>query len=198
VRHIIHNDYVRRRIFAIVLSGMLGSANEIADDPYALYSSILRGNATCVPFEDGEVAAISLRTSAPSEWTLKELKPSTQEEQAMVEEFKRLNSTKHGWKRQFDLGRRYRLLDERQAQVAGRCMFREEFGQARCAPYIGMVWVRSLSIPAFNRVHTRALVWIHNGREGWGGGSELAEYRKIAGEWRRVTDTFVPGHCIKY
>jgi hypothetical protein len=186
------------RWLGIVLLGMLSSAADIEDDAYGLYSAILRGSSSCASFEKSEVGAIRVNSAGPSEWILKELNPSTPEERAMVENFRQLNSTSHEWARRFDFGRTYRLLSYIEAQAAGRCMYRAEFDQPECAPYLGMVWVRSFSIPSFNRAHTRALVSIHNGREGWGGGSELAEYRKGGDRWQRQTDTFAPGHCIKY
>jgi hypothetical protein len=125
----------------------------------------------------------------------KELKPTSEEERTMLGGLRQINSTAIEWKRRFDFARTYRLLNEHEAQVAGRCMYREEFTQPQCQPYIGMVWVRRLSVPSFNSEHTRALVQIHFGREGFGGGAEIAEYHKMKTGWQRQKTGFASKHC---
>jgi hypothetical protein len=171
---------------------------KIGQEAYELYSFIYRSPTHCDPLKSEEVLAIGATTVEVPEWMLRELKPRSAEERAMVDSLRRLGSAKFKWEERFNFGRSYRLLNDEEARVAGRCMYREEFGQAQCTPYIWMEWVRGFSLPSFNRNRTRALVYTSRGREAWGGSAELIEYWKSNAGWRREDHGFVSGNCAKF
>jgi len=170
---------------------------DIARDAYELYSAIYRQGARCESLQPGEMLIIS-RDAAdlPGHRAFDELlKPKSEEDRAMIRELIRLNGTPHLWNSGFDFGRPYRMVTDKQGQIALDCGDRRD-AKGRCAPYANVYWVRFFSVPSFNADHTRALVFTSRGVRGFGGAFEFTEYRKTAVGWQLEEHSFAVG-CVK-
>lgn len=125
------------------------------------------------------------------------LKPATADEREMADAFVAANKQSHRWERRFTIAAGYRLLSGAEASAAESCIQHRDV--PGCGGYSGVLHVRYLGVPGFNRVHTRALVSVLKrcGGECGSGGVFVAE--KVGGSWKRAAGTeFVSGCSWMY
>ncbi len=161
------------------------SADPLTPDVYSLYSTIYQAGPG-----SGELLGITA-SPLPLKDSLTCLKPSTPEEQEMVEAAKDQLVGPIEWKRQFNFGRAYTLIPPGQVTKAIDCIqFSGKGTPAGCKPYSGLRYVRFLSIPVFNRDHTRALVATARICGGLCGSGGAFVYRKTTQGWELETGSF--------
>jgi hypothetical protein len=167
--------------------------NAVPDsESYALYSSIYRNSNWLEPDEIVGIAAKAIAVAREGC-----LKPVTKEERMMVDAASTLSAYHPEWKRRFDFGHVYRLIRSAETNKATDCIS----GSARggdlpgCEAYAKMRFVRFLSIPVFNRDHTRALVAISRVCGGLCGNGSLQVFRRTRGGWELEPDSFAK--CLR-
>src|SRR5579872_4586356 len=85
------------------------------------------------------------------------LRPSTPEEQEMSDAFAAANRQSHHWETKFTIPAGYKLIPREEAGAAQRCL--ETHSQdGSCARFKGILHVRFLGVPGFDRTHMHALV----------------------------------------
>ncbi len=160
-------------------------------DGYALYSSIYRSSNSIAPDEVLAIAAEPLILSAmPGIASC--LTPSTDEERRMVDAANTLRTNKGQWKRRFDIGNAYLLIPPGEINNAIGCVSshgRQSSG-GHCDAYAHVRFVRFLSIPIFNRDHTRALLGIDKACGGLCGNGDTRVYRKTREGWKVEANSF--------
>jgi hypothetical protein len=156
-------------------------------ESYALYSSIYRNSNS---FEPDELIGIAVKAKEVHREDC--LEPVTREERMMVDAASKLIGHHREWEEQFDFGRAYRLIPSVETNKAIDCIIGSKGGRnpQECAAYARMRYVRFLSVPAFNRDHTRALVEISRVCGGLCGNGSLQVYRRTRGGWKLERDSF--------
>ncbi len=164
------------------------STNALDSESYALYSAIYRSSKGLASDEVIGIAAEPL--SFPSD--LSRLKPSTAEERQMVEAASAVKPDLAEWKRRFDLGRAYILIPPAATDKAIDCIGESQTNHhvTGCEPYVKLRYVRFLSIPIFNKDHTRALVAIDRSCGGLCGNGGIYAYRRTNKGWELDTTSF--------
>jgi hypothetical protein len=167
------------------------SGDPLTPEAYSLYSAIYRSGsaellgiaASPLPFKDSSLSC---------------LKPSTPEEREMVKAAKNQVVGRVEWKRQFDFGRAYILIPAAETNKAIDCIqFATRSGAlTECDPYVKLQYVRFLSIPIFNRDHTRALVAASRVCGGVCGDGGVFVYRKTRDGWEFEKDSFAKCHWV--
>ena len=162
-------------------------ADTSLDESYELYSSIYKNDQSLEP---EEALAIAEEATDVSSYGCR-LKPVTQEEREMVGAAGALGEPHLKWESRFNFGRAYRLIPTAEIHRAINCIQGHKPG---CEAYAKMRYVRFLSVPVFNRDHTRALVAISRACGGLCGNGSLQVYRKTRAGWEREPDSFA--RCI--
>lgn len=177
---------------SILYSGIVGcsarmakSASPLTPDSYSLYSSIYH-----YQIRSGELLGIAtVPLSFPTNQTC--LKPSTVEEREMVSAAQNQNSGPPEWKPQFDFSHRYLLIPPTDVNKAIDCIqFSRTSHLASCEKYANLQYVRSLSIPIFNKDHTRALVFMTRSCGGLCGNGGSYVFRKTIDGWNLERNSF--------
>ncbi len=176
-----------RRMIALltVWLGLMSYADTTLDESYELYSSIYKNSQS---LEADEMIAI-FEEAAPISSHAYCLKPVTQEERRMAFLAKGVQQVK--WERRFSFGRAYQLIPTAEAKKAIGCI--QEY-KPDCEAYAKMRYIRFLSVPVFNRDHTRALLAISRACGVLCGKGSLQVYRKTRAGWEREPDSFA--QCI--
>lgn len=161
-----------------------------AIEDYAFYSSVYR---TSTWLEPSEVVAISERIIATARSTdLACFKPRNAEERGLEKLALQLDGKRAVWKTHFEFGRPYKILSEGDAIRAENCIASHGMQtNESCKPFRGIKYVRYLSLPAFNREHTRALISIWRVCGGVCGEGSVQVYVKTNGIYRQELPTFV-------
>jgi hypothetical protein len=95
------------------------------------------------------------------------------------------------WKRRFDFGLAYILIPPNEVNKAINCIQFSRTGPlAGCEPYVKLKYVWFISIPIFNKGHTRALVAISRVCGGVCGDGGVLVYRKTADGWELELGSF--------
>jgi hypothetical protein len=177
---------------------------DLAREAYELYSSIFRGMSQesryCDFLKSDELLVISNEVlQTPNNDVVKTMKPKSSEDRLMIGKLVQLGKTRYAWEERFDFGRPYRLLSEADDATLDDCKFRGFAGRPndpKCAAFVNVRVGRALSLPSFNKDHTRALVRFVRGCGFLCGGDEFASYRKTASGWKREQPGF--GGCAIY
>jgi hypothetical protein len=176
----------------------------LAREAYELYSDIYLHapgeSKRCDFLEPDELLVISKEVlQTPDNDTVKIMKPSSVEDREMVRNLVDLGKTRYTWEERFDFGHPYRLLSEDDESWLDDCKFRGFAGHPndpKCAAFAKVRVVRALSLPSFNKKHTRALVRVVRGCGFLCGGDEFATYRKTGLGWQRENPGF--GACAVF
>lgn len=174
---------------------------DLAREAYELYSAIYAAPHTCDPFEPDEGIVVSSEAVAESraDVSIDDLHPRSADEQWMARNLIDRIKIPYVWDSKSNFGRRIRVLGEKEEEAVTSCLARRSANRkedTECLPYAKVIYVRSFSVPSFNRDHTRALIFTNRscGRIQCGG-QEFSEYRKIGSRWIRQ-DGF--GDCVFY
>jgi hypothetical protein len=184
-------------VLIVVLLAAAGGSGEkpVSVDPltplsYSLYSAIYRSQTSS---ERLGIAATPL--SFPRDLAC--LRPSTPEERQMVEGATNQVVGSVQWKREFDFGRAYTLIPAIEVNKAIDCIqFSRRDSAAGCEPYAKLKYVRILSIPVFNKDHTRVLVATSRVCGGLCGNGGVFVYRKTAQGWEWEKNSFAGCHWV--
>jgi len=164
-----------------------GSVDLLTPEVYSLYSTIYRSETG-----SGEVLAIAAKPlSFPRPLTC--LRPRTREEREIVEAARNQVIGQTEWKRQFDFRRAYILIPPAEVSKAIDCIqypTTKGVPATGCKPYERLHYVWSLSIPIFNKDHTRALVAASRACGGLCGDGGVFVYHKTGGRWELEKDSF--------
>lgn len=153
------------------------------DESYELYSSIYKNSQS---LGADEMIAVGQEAASVSSNAYC-LKPVTQEERRMAGAFLAVGAQHLKWERRFNFGRAYTLIPLAETKKAIDCIQEYKPG---CEAYSKMRYVRFLSVPVFNRDHTRALLAISRACGGLCGNGSLQVYRKTRAGWEREPDSF--------
>jgi hypothetical protein len=166
---------------------LISYADTSLDESYEFYSSIYKNSPS---LGADEMIAIGEEATAVSS-NPHCLKPVAQEERRMAGAFLAIGAQHVKWERRFSFGRAYLLIPPAETKKAIDCIQEYKLG---CEAYTKMRYVRFLSVPVFNRDHTRALLTISRACGGLCGNGSLQVYRKTSAGWEREPDSFA--QCI--
>lgn len=123
------------------------------------------------------------------------LKPLTGEEREMASAFAEANRQSHRWGQKFAIAQGYRLFSKAETSQALECLSPAKRGEAQCARYAQLKYVRLLGVPGFDRAHTRALVSVIKKCGGFCGSGGVFEVEKVNGTWRRSAAADFTRNC---
>jgi len=123
------------------------------------------------------------------------LQPSTAQEREMAEAFAAANRQSHRWEQRFTISAGYLLIPRSDAAVAQQCLETHFQDRARCESFKGIVHVRFLGVPGFDRTHTRALVSVVKMCGSFCGSGGIFEVEKTESGWRRSDATDFTREC---
>lgn len=158
---------------------------------YSLYSSIYSNATGLAPDEVIGIVGqpMSLRFVQSC------FRPSNREERQMVAAASKSGPPQAEWDRKFDFGRPYILIPPSKADEAVDCIGINRNSRG-CEAYAKLRFVRFLSIPIFNKDHSRALVAIDRACGGLCGSGGFQVYRKTHGTWVLESDSFVKCYWV--
>lgn len=122
------------------------------------------------------------------------LQPSTPEEHELTDAFVAANRESHRWEAKFTIPAGYRLISREEAGQVQRCL-ETKFQNAACAPFKGVLHVRFLGVPGFDRTHSHALVSVVKMCGSFCGSGGIFEVAKTAGTWRRPASSPFTQEC---
>ncbi len=122
------------------------------------------------------------------------LQPSTPEEHELIDAFEAANRQSHRWQAKFTIPAGYKLISRDQAGQAQRCI-ETHFQNTVCEPFKGILHVRFLGVPGFDRTHTHALVSVVKMCGSFCGSGGIFEVEKTAGTWRRSEPSAFTQEC---
>jgi hypothetical protein len=123
------------------------------------------------------------------------LRPSTPEEHELVDAFEAANRHSRRWEAKFAIPAGYKLISRDQAGQAQRCLETHFQNPTGCAQFKGVLHVRFLGVPGFDRTHTHALVSVVKMCGGFCGSGGIFEVEKTAGTWRRSEPSTFTREC---
>jgi hypothetical protein len=123
------------------------------------------------------------------------LKPSTQEEHEMTDDFVAANRQSHRWEQKFSIAQGYRILPPGDLAQAQSCLATHGRDAASCEPYKQIRHVRYLGVPGFDHAHTRALVSVIKSCGGLCGSGGIFAVEKTGGKWQRSATTDFTRDC---
>jgi hypothetical protein len=123
------------------------------------------------------------------------LKPSTQEEHEMTDDFVAANRQSHHWEQKFSIAQGYRILPPAELAQAQSCLATQGHDAAACEPYKQIRHVRYLGVPGFNHAHTRALVSVIKSCGGLCGSGGIFAVEKTDSTWQRSATTDFTRNC---
>ncbi len=167
------------------------SATVPGSECYSLYSSIYRNATDLAP---DEVIGI-VGKPMPLRFVQSCFRPSTGEERQMVAAASKSSPPQAEWARKFDFGRPYILIPPSKADQAVDCIGINRNSRG-CEAYAKLRFVRFLSIPIFNKDHSRALVAINRTCGGLCGNGGFQVYRKTQGTWVLESNSFVKCYWV--
>lgn len=122
------------------------------------------------------------------------LQPSTPEEHELTDAFTEGNRQSHLWEAKFAIPAGYKLISREQAIEAQRCLD-THFQNAGCAQFTGVLHVRFLGVPGFDRAHTHALVSVVKMCGSFCGSGGIFEVERAGGTWRRSEPSSITREC---
>jgi hypothetical protein len=123
------------------------------------------------------------------------LRPSTEEERALVAAFEAANAKSRRWEKKFSIPQGYRLISRGEAGTAQKCLETHGRDAALCAAYRDVRYVRFLGVPGFDGAHRRALVSVVKMCGGFCGSGGIFEVEKRNGKWARAAGSDFTSEC---
>ncbi len=123
------------------------------------------------------------------------LKPSTQEEHEMTDDFVAANRQSHQWEQKFSIAQGYRILLPAELAQVQNCLVTHGRDAAACEPYKQIKHVRYLGFPGFDHTHTHALVSVIKSCGGLCGSGGIFAVEKTGGTWKRSPTTDFTRNC---
>ena len=158
-------------------------------DAYEIYSALYREPMTePIIFSDESVTDIPQVNGSC-------LQPSTAEERELMDAFVAANRQAHRWEAKFAIPAGYKLLSREEAGEAQRCLETHFQNAAVCARFKGILHVRFLGVPGFDRTHTHALVSVVKMCGSFCGSGGIFEVEEVGGVWKRSEPSAFTREC---
>jgi hypothetical protein len=124
------------------------------------------------------------------------LQAATPEEHELIDAFVAANRQSHRWEARFTIPAGYELISREKAAEAQRCLETHSQDGALCAAFRGVLHVRFLGVPGFDRTHTHALVSVVKMCGSFCGSGGIFEVERAAGgAWRRSEPSDLTREC---
>jgi len=123
------------------------------------------------------------------------LQPATPEERELMDAFVASNRQSHRWEAKFTIPAGYELISREEAREVQRCLEAHSQDGIQCAAFKGVLHVRFLGVPGFDRTHTHALVSVVKMCGSFCGNGGIFEVEKTAGTWRHSEPSAFTREC---
>jgi hypothetical protein len=158
-------------------------------EAYEVYSALYQApmNETLAFAEDSETDIPQVNGNC--------LRPATNQEHEMADEFTAANQHSHRWEQKFSIAQGYRLLPHAELAQAKMCLATNHRDAAECADYKQLRYVRLLGVPGFDRAHIRALVSVIKSCGDLCGSGGIFAVEKTGGRWQRSAPSDFTRDC---